>query len=185
MERALKHFEADLLVHLTYAKQEDLNLVARSSVSVVCCPSANATLDLRLPPIPKMLERKINVALGTDNVMFNPPDMLREMAFVMKAYRMERVAKNCLTPKEILMMATINGARALRIDDETGSIKEGKLADIVALDFDALNLRYTHDVLTAVVHRVHPDNVKLVLIGGEIAHDRDLKARRGTANEAV
>jgi cytosine/adenosine deaminase-related metal-dependent hydrolase len=175
VERALKHFEADLLVHLVYATPEDLDLVANNDVSVVCCPRSNAILGLKLPPIPEMIEKGINVALGTDNVMLNPPDMFREMEFALKAYSISGLAKTRLSPKEVLKMATINGARALGIENVTGSISERKDADLVILDFDAVNLRHTKDILVAVVHRARPSNVKFVLIEGEVVYDRYLE----------
>jgi cytosine/adenosine deaminase-related metal-dependent hydrolase len=182
VERALKHFKADLLIHLIYATPKDIDLVADAGVSVVCCPRSSATLGLKLPPILEMLDREINVALGTDNVMLNTPDMLREMEFTLKAYSMSGSIKRRLSPREIFKMATINGARALRINGVTGSISEGKDADLVVLDFNAANLRYTKDVLTAIVHRARPDNVKLVLIGGEVVYDRDLEFKRESPN---
>jgi cytosine/adenosine deaminase-related metal-dependent hydrolase len=117
------------------------------------------------------------VALGTDNVMLNPPDMFREMEFTLKAYSVWGLAKTGLNPKEVLKMATINGAKALKIENVTGSISEGKDADLVVLDFDAANLRHTKDVLTAVVHRARPSNVKLVLIEGEIVYDGYMESK--------
>ncbi len=185
VERAIKRFKADILVHLTYASQEDLKLVSTHGVSVVCCPSANALLGLNLPPIPEMLNQKTNVALGTDNTMLNPPSMMREMAFVLRMYGTNMLAERPITPREVLSMGTISGARALRIDNTTGSIKEGKSADIVVLDFDAPNLRYTQDVVAAVVHRARDMNVKLVMIGGEIVYDRDLEHTGRTSSEAA
>jgi cytosine/adenosine deaminase-related metal-dependent hydrolase len=74
-------------------------------------------------------------------------------------------------------MATINGARALGIDATKGSICEGKDADIVVLDFDSSNLWHTKDILTAIVHRARPDNIKLVLRRGKVVYDRDLEFR--------
>ncbi len=177
VERAIKHFGADLLIHLIYATQQDLDLVAKNEVSVVCCPRSNASLGLKLPPIREMIDKGINVALGTDNVMLNPPDMFREMEFTLKAYSVWGLAKTGLNPKEVLKMATINGAKALKIENVTGSISEGKDADLVVLDFDAANLRHTKDVLTAVVHRARPSNVKLVLIEGEIVYDGYMESK--------
>ena len=184
VRRALSYFQADLLVHLVYVETEDLREVTEQGVSVVCCPSANATLGLRLPPIREMLDRKINVALGTDNVMLNPPDMLREMAFVLKMYRVGRMRENSLDSRDVLMMATINGARALKIHDNVGSINVGKSADIVALDFDAPNLRYCQDVLAAVVHRTRKENVRLVMINGEVVYDSNMEIQ-GSARKAL
>lgn len=117
-----------------------------------------------------MIDRGIVVGLGTDNVMLNSPNMLEEMEFTTKAYRIERIASRYLKPREVLMTATINGARVLGIDHETGSIEEGKYADLVVLDLTARNLKHTRDPLTAVTHRAQSDNVSLVMLRGEIAY---------------
>jgi len=176
VERAVEYFDVDLLVHLIYASQRDLDLVAERDIPVAVCPRANASLGLRLPPIPEMLDRGITVCLGTDNVMLNQPDMFREMEFTLKAYRIEKTATRHLSPKEILKMATINGARALKIDDETGSIKEGKSADLTVIDLNR-NLKNTKDLLAALTHRAGAEDVSSVLIGGKIVFDMGKSSR--------
>jgi len=173
VQRAIEHFEANLLVHLTYASQQDLKLVAERSVPVAVCPRANASLGLRLPPVPEMQDAGINVCLGTDNVMLNQPDMLREMEFTLKAYRIENAAARSLSPMEILRMATINGARALGIAEETGSIDEGKSADLVIIDLDR-SLRNTKDLPTAIVHRAGAESISSVVLRGEVVYDRHM-----------
>ncbi len=178
VERSVRHFNPNLLVHLIYAIDEELKLVADRRVAVACCPRANATLRLRLPKIAKMLDSGIDVALGTDNVMLCSPDMWREMEFTSKAYCISPQAERRLEPREILKMATINGAKALRIHKVTGSLVEGKLADLVAVDFHDANLRNTYDVILALTNRARPDNVRLTMIEGEVAYDRDSKLQR-------
>ena len=174
VQRAIDYFEASLLVHLTYASQQDLNLVAERGVPVVVCPRANASLGLRLPPVPEMLDAGINVCLGTDNVMLNQPDMFREMEFTLKAYRMEKAATRSLGPMEVLRMATINGAKALGISGETGSIEEGKSADLVIMDLDR-SLRNTQDLPTAIVHRAGAEDISSVILRGEVVYDRHME----------
>jgi cytosine/adenosine deaminase-related metal-dependent hydrolase len=89
------------------------------------------------------------------------------------------MASKRLSSRDVFEMATINGAKALKMDDVIGSISEGKFADLTVLDFNTANLRHTHDPLTAVVHRARMDNVKFVLVEGEVVYDRDLGLRRG------
>ncbi|MEM2635550.1 MAG: amidohydrolase family protein, partial [Candidatus Nezhaarchaeales archaeon] len=123
VERVLRYFKPSFLVHLTYASDEELRMVYDHGVPVVCCPRANALLGLKLPPIPMLLKLGVCVALGTDNVMINPPNMFREMEFVLKAYSSLGFK---LQPREVLKLATINGAKALGLGGETGSIDAGK-----------------------------------------------------------
>ncbi|MBS7622919.1 amidohydrolase family protein [Candidatus Bathyarchaeota archaeon] len=178
VHRAIHIFEADLLVHLTYASEQDLRLVAERGVSVAACPRANAALGLRLPPIPQMLDAGINVSLGTDNVMLNQPDMFREMEFTLKAYRIEKAAARPLKPIEVLRMATINGARTLGIEEETGSIDEGKSADLLIMNLDR-TLKNTQDLPTAIVHRAGAEDIDTVILRGEITYDRLMGKIRG------
>jgi cytosine/adenosine deaminase-related metal-dependent hydrolase len=178
VQRAVKYYGADLLVHLTYASRKDLDLVADNDIAVVACPRANATLGLRLPPVPEMLDRGIVVGLGTDNVMLNSPNIFEEMAFTLKAYRIEKTSSRYLTPREVLQMATINSARALKVDDETGSIEEGKSADLAVLDLTSRNLKHATELTTSITHRARADNVSLVLVKGEIAYQRNMEGRR-------
>ncbi|MFX1243148.1 MAG: amidohydrolase family protein [Promethearchaeota archaeon] len=169
VERAINYFKTNLLVHLTYASRKDLDKVAKTETPVVICPRANASLGLKLPPITEMYDRGITVCLGTDNVMINQPNMFREMEFTFKAYRIERTSSQYPSPRDILCMATINGARALGIGHKTGSIKEGKSADIVIINMEK-NLRNVNDIYSALVHRTGAEDILTVLLRGKFSY---------------
>ena len=169
IERAIRFFDVNLLVHLTYASREDLDKVAKTETPVVICPRANASLGLKLPPITKMHDLGITVCLGTDNVMINQPNMFREMEFTLKAYRIERASSQYPNPRDILCMATINGARALGIGHKTGSIKEGKSADLAIINMNK-NLRNVNDIYSALVHRTGAEDILTVLLRGEFSY---------------
>ena len=94
------------LVHLTNAKNDDLEMVAKSDSNVVVCPRANATLNVGVPQLNKMLDLGIKPLLGSDNVMLNGPNMFRELEFTLKI--MSVCHKSYLNPKELLKMATTN-----------------------------------------------------------------------------
>lgn len=94
------------LVHLTNAKNDDLEMVAQSDSNVVVCPRANATLNVGVPQLNKMLDLGIKPLLGSDNVMLNSPNMFRELEFTLKI--MSVFHKSYLNPKELLKMATTN-----------------------------------------------------------------------------
>lgn len=94
------------LVHLTNPKNNDLELVSRSNQNVVVCPRANATLNVGIVPLNKMLELGLKPLIGSDNVMLNAPNMLRELEFTLKL--MSVYYKNYINPCELLKMATTN-----------------------------------------------------------------------------
>lgn len=165
--KALEH-NPDIIVHFTNSTPEEIKEAARQKVSVVVCPRANAVLGAGLLDVRAIVDAGLNVALGTDNVMINQPNMFREMEFLSKTSYLN---KEPLTPPEVLRIATVNGARALR--KNTGLIKEGKLADLLFIDINAPNLKGSRDILASIVHRCEPANIKRVMVDGSTVLDKN------------
>jgi len=134
--------EPDLLVHMVHAGREHLKRVADQAVPVAVCPRANEVLGVGRPPVRDLLDQT-TVALGTDNVMLNPPSMLREMAWTAKRFD--------VTAREVLRMATVNGAEAVGLD--CGLIEPGRRAALVVIDGESDNLAGVEDPVRAVVRR--------------------------------
>ena len=99
---------------MTHASKEDLYVAAKNTRGIVICPRANASLAEGIPNIELMQRTGCTIALGTDNVMINSPDMFREMDFLWKATM--GIHKKRINPKEILKMATVNGGKILKKD---------------------------------------------------------------------
>ena len=144
--------EPDLLVHMVHADGAHLDRVADQSVPIVACPRANAVLDVGRPPIRELLDHA-TVALGTDNVMLNPPNMFREMAYTATHFD--------VSAREVLGMATTAGADIAGLD--CGRIEAGRRAALVVLDGDSDNLAGSADPVEAVVRRATPLDVERVL----------------------
>ncbi|MHA1785221.1 MAG: amidohydrolase family protein [Candidatus Helarchaeota archaeon] len=169
IERAIKELDANLLVHSIFANDEDLDLIESKNATIILCPKANSYFNLPLAPIDKILSRNINICLGTDNVMANSPDLLREMEFFAKVIR-SRFGINLVNSKMILKMITINAARAIRLDHDLGSIEPLKRADFLVIDLNAPNLfglneRNVHDF---IVHRLKSENISHVYLNGDL-----------------
>ena len=158
----------DFLVHMTYASKSDLKIVSKKTRGIVICPRANSSLAEGIPDIDLMQKSGCILALGTDNVMINSPDMFREMDFIWKVTM--GLHKKRIDAKEILKMATVNGAKIL--NKNIGSIESGKLADCIFLDKHALDLEPMHDPHASVVHRASESAIKAVMIGGKIVHGK-------------
>jgi cytosine/adenosine deaminase-related metal-dependent hydrolase len=169
VKRTLGHMHPRFMVHLTNATSNDLDIIAERGIPIVCCPQANAALGLGIPPIIEMLKREIKVALGTDNVMLNEPDMFREMNYASKMLKAEHRNPAVVTSRDVLKMVTQNAAEALELS-KTGCLEIGKEADIVFLNLNHPNLRFSHDLVASVVHRARRDNVTCVMAEGEIVH---------------
>ena len=170
VERAIKYFKANSLVHGIYLNEQDLDMIANENIPITCCPKANAMLCLDLPRIPDMIKKGILVSLGTDNVMRNPPDMFKEMCFALAIYRSKHSPN--ITPENILQMTTINGAKTLKIEKEFGSIEEGKRANLVFIKTNTQRLRFSKNILASIILRAESSDIELVLIDGKTAFTR-------------
>lgn len=134
--------QPDLLIHMVHPADLHLERLADAGTPVVCCPRANATTGVGLPPISTLAECT-TVALGTDNVMVASPTMFREMAFASVVCG--------VPPRAALKMATVNAARILGRPD--GVLEVGRPARLVVLDGESDNLAGTVDPITAIVRR--------------------------------
>ncbi|NNL58744.1 MAG: amidohydrolase family protein [Nitrosopumilus sp.] len=156
------------LIHMTHASKRDLKAAAKKTRGIVICPRANSSLAEGIPDILMMQKAGCTLALGTDNVMINSPDMFREMDFLWKATM--GITKKRIVPKEILKMATVNGGKILQ--KNIGQIKTGNLADCIFLDKHSLDLEPMHDPYASIVHRSSESAIKAVMIGGKIIHGK-------------
>jgi cytosine/adenosine deaminase-related metal-dependent hydrolase len=156
------------LVHMTFARKEDLYAAAKKTRGIVICPRANASLAEGIPDINLMKESGCTIAIGTDNVMINSPDMFREMDYLWKVTM--GLKKTRVDPKEILKMSTVNGGRILKRD--VGVIETGKLADGIFIDKHSIDLEPMHNVYASIVHRASESAIKAVMIGGQIVHGK-------------
>ena len=145
-----RHF---LAVHMTQLTDDEITLLAEKGTHVVHCPESNLKLASGFCPIAKLTAAGVNVALGTDgNASNNDLDMLGEMrtaALLAKAVANDASA---IPATQALRMATINGAKALGLDNAIGSIELGKAADLIAIDFGTLESQPLYDPVSHLVY---------------------------------
>jgi len=156
------------LVHMTHASKNDLCLAAKKVRGIIVCPRANAALAEGIPDIELMIKTGNTLAIGTDNVMINSPNMFREMDYLWKVSM--AIHKKRIDAKQILKMATSNAGKILH--KKIGSIKEGYLADCVFIDKHAVELEPMHSPYASIVHRASESSIKAVMIGGKIVHGK-------------
>ena len=156
------------LVHMTFATKNDLKKVSKNTRGIVICPRANAALAEGIPDIILMNKMNCNVAIGTDNVMINSPDLFREMDYLWKVSM--ALHKKRIDPKTILKMATVNAGKLL--NQKIGVIKQGFLADCIFLEKKSIDLDPLNNPHAAVVHRASENSIKAVMIGGEFVHGK-------------
>lgn len=158
---ALK-YGPSFLVHLTHASPEEIAETVKRRVGVVCCPRSNFFTGAGIPPLAEMLEIGAEVALGTDNLMINSPDMFREMEF--SANLLGLSGKDFVEPGDVLKMATLNGAKLLNSPEE-GYIQEGNPVRLQLLSGANPELGWSRNKVSAVVRRARVGDIKLVLYG--------------------
>ncbi len=151
-----------LLVHLTAPIVGDLDRVAAAGNPVVCCPRSNGALSVGIPPLRHLEEKEIPTLLGTDNLMFNSPNMFREMEYALKATR--AYDRQYLSPKTVLKMATTNAGHALGID--SGVISPGKTADIMVVK------KMSENPWLSIINRTESKNIICLMRQGKIVYKR-------------
>jgi cytosine/adenosine deaminase-related metal-dependent hydrolase len=143
--------EPDFLVHLSQASGEDLKSVADAGVPAVVCPRSNLVTGAGLPDLRGMMRLGITVAVGTDNVMLNSPNMFDEMHLLSKALLHD--------DRQVFKMCTLNGAKILGIDQRVGCIREGMEGRVMVLDANSDNMWGSLSPLSSVVRRARPSDV--------------------------
>jgi 5-methylthioadenosine/S-adenosylhomocysteine deaminase len=164
-------------VHMTHLEDSEIQQFARSGAHVVHCPQSNMKLASGFCPVQQLMDNDINVALGTDGAASNNDlDMLAEMqsaAMLGKAVANDAAA---VSAEAALAMATINGARALGIDDITGSLEVGKAADITAINLSQLETRPLYNPMSQIVYASDRSQVTDVWCNGKaLMKDRQLQ----------
>lgn len=156
----------DLLIHLVHATPDDLMAMAGVGVYGVACVRSNGILGVGFPDLARWRQLGVRFALGTDNVMFVAPDMLREMDFASRLGRGLAQDPTAVDHHMILHAATIDGARALKLDAQIGSLAPGKEASFLVFDLERPHLRYQHDPVSAIVHRASLADITAIYVRG-------------------
>ena len=149
-------------------QKKDLMLAIKNRASIVVCPRANGSLAEGIPDVDVMLDAGCNIAIGTDNVMINSPDMFREMDYLWKVSM--AVKKKRLLPKDILKMTTTNASKLL--GGKIGIIQNGNMADCIFIEKHAIDLEPMHNPHVSIVHRASENTIKAVMYEGKLVHGK-------------
>ncbi|HEU4596679.1 MAG TPA: 5'-deoxyadenosine deaminase [Pyrinomonadaceae bacterium] len=156
------------LAHCVHVNEEELSLLARTGTHVAHCPSSNLKLGSGVAPVAEMLERGVSVSLGADGAPCNNRlDMFTEMRTAALLQKVTR-GTTTLPAERVLRMATIDGARALGLEKEIGSLEAGKRADINIVNLDRLHLTPRPDIISTVIYAAEAADVRTVLVDGQV-----------------
>lgn len=165
-----------LAVHMTQLKKTEIKELAKLSVSVVHCAESNLKLASGFCPVGELVKAGVNVCIGTDSAASNNDlDMLGEMRTVALLAKGVANDSTCLNAHTTLKMATLNGAKALGLDDTIGSLKKGKQADIIAINLEQLETLPLYDPVSQIIYSANRQQVSDVWIAGkQLLKDREL-----------
>ncbi|HEY3028443.1 MAG TPA: 5'-deoxyadenosine deaminase [Pyrinomonadaceae bacterium] len=157
-----------VLAHCIHLDGNEMDTLARTRTHVAHCPSSNLKLGSGIARVDEMLERGISVSLGADgSACNNRLDMFTEMR---TAALLQKVlhGPESLPARQVLRMATIDGARALGLGSETGSLEAGKRADVIIVRLNELHTSPAGDPISTMVYSAVPTDVDTVIIDGKV-----------------
>ena len=164
-----------LLAHSVILTDEEIKRIKEISeeknidLSISHCPVSNLKLGCGIANISKMLDQGINVSLGTDGQGSGSNlDMFETMKFAALLQKGNLKDPKLMKSYDVLKMATINGAKALGLEDKIGSIEEGKLADLIIIDLNTTLTNPINDIFSDIVYNVKATNVNTTIVNGEI-----------------
>lgn len=158
-----------LLAHCVKLTEQDIDEIKSMNISISHCPVSNLKLGCGIAKINYMLKSGINISLGTDGQGSGSNlDMFETMKYTALLQKGITEDSQNLPAYEVLKMATINGAKALGLEKSIGSIKEGKLADIIIIDIDDVKIKPVNNLISEIVYNVKGNNVITTIINGKI-----------------
>ena len=156
-----------LAAHCIWLSGGDMDILANRNVNIAHCPISNMKLASGIAPVPELLERGANVALGTDRCASNNSlDMFEEMKTTALLHKVNSMDPTTLPAEKVLKMATLNGAKALGVP--VGVLRPGMLADIIIVDMHKPHLLPVHNPISHLVYATRGSDVKTTIVNGNI-----------------
>ncbi len=169
-----------ILAHSVKLTDEEIKRLGKyKNISVSHCPVSNLKLGCGIAKIQKMVEENINVSLGTDGQGSGSNlDMFETMKYTALLQKGVNEDAVYMPAYEAMKMATINGAKALGLENEIGSIEENKKADLIIIDMESEQMQPVNDIISDIVYNAKGSNVETTIINGNIVmENRNLKCK--------
>ncbi len=184
-----------LAVHAVHVTEDDLCLLKKHNVGISHNVGSNAKSAKGIAPVLNMRGQGLDVGMGTDGPMSgNTLDIMTQMNLLPKVHKLFSGDRSLFPAADVVEMATIGGAKALKMDQMIGSIEPGKRADLVLVETDSVNMQPIYDYYSALVYSANPSNVRAVWVEGEnlvmdkkLVHFdlRELQARLHTMHDKI
>lgn len=161
-----------LAVHCVHLDPADVDTLARNDVSIAYCARCNLKLGMGIAPLQAFLGHDIRVGIGTDSPASNSTvDFFDEMRIGLLVQRGLAGEAHFYTSERFVRLATLEGARALKIDHLVGSLEAGKRADIIAVDLSRSHQVPTQDPYSAIVHTCNQEDVLMTMVDGKLLYE--------------
>lgn len=158
-----------IAAHCVQITEKDMDILKEKGVSVVTNPASNMKLGNGFAPVPAMLEKGINVCLGTDGAASNNSlNLFHELNLLTLIHKGVGKTPQCISAREGFRIATLNGAKALGLDKKIGSLEVGKKADIAILDLNTPSLTPRNNLIAGLSYSANGSEVETVIIDGRI-----------------
>jgi 5-methylthioadenosine/S-adenosylhomocysteine deaminase len=165
-----------IAAHVVHPQESEWEMIRRAGLGIVHNPQSNMKLASGVAPVPRYLQEDVSLGLGTDGAASNNDlSMWEEMDTAAKLHKLYSNDPKVVTAEQAFEMATINGARALHLESQIGSLENGKRADIVFLRFDDVSQIPYYNIYSALVYATKASAVQSVVIEGKfVMRDRRL-----------
>ncbi len=158
-----------IAAHMVWPSDAEIQLLADAKVGVVHNPTSNMKTAAGIAPVPELRKAGVPVGIGTDGAASNNDlDMWEEMRLAALLQKVHSMNPEVLPAREVLQMATIEGATAIGLADTIGSLEAGKQADLIQVDFSDAHHIPTYDVISHLVYVTDEQDVVTVLVDGEL-----------------
>ena len=158
-----------LLIHCVCLDAEDIAAIADAGCAAAHCPASNAKLGHGLAPVGDLLRAGVDVGLGSDSVASNNRmDILEEARLAVLLHRARAARGSALSASQALELATMGGARALRMDGEIGSLQAGKAADLAAFSLNGPSGCPTTDPVSTAIFSLTGRDAEMVMVAGKV-----------------
>jgi 5-methylthioadenosine/S-adenosylhomocysteine deaminase len=158
-----------LLAHCVWINDHDIEIIAKQNAKISHNPESNMKLSAGVAPVPRCLDSGITVGLGTDGCASNNNlDLFQEMDTTAKLHKVVSHDPTVMDAKSVIIMATLAGAKAIGLGNETGSIEVGKQADLIIIDTHKPHLTPLYNPVSHIVYAAQGSDVRDVLVAGKV-----------------
>ncbi len=163
-----------LAAHMVWPTESEIEILAANGVGVAHCPQSNMKVSAGIAPVPKMIAAGVAVGLGTDGTASNNDlNLWEEIDTAAKLHKVDTLDPTVIPARTALRMATIDGARAIGLEDQIGSLEVGKRADLIVVGTDGIHQQPYYDIYSLLVYSTKASDVRMAMIEGKVVMQDD------------